>query len=641
MAHPKNGFGPLGRITNRETRLERGTATVMKILGFLKTKAMPLKRKLLVAMLVPAFLIGTVGVAGVVSLRHLEKAAGRILSENYRSIQEARKMERILRTLESMALGGESEHPDSKRIDITLRQFDKALNKCEKNITEHGESGVLNRLRNRWKNQRGHLLTAESSSTPDKIRTVHQANAALFRNLDALIELNEEAMFSYERKTRKVARLMVWGVSGAFIAALIALVALAMISANRISKPISKVAGQLHKALNPSEEDIEVDILGRVDEIERLRQELNDLLRRLAHYEDEQTRKLNHLQGRLAFVINEVLEGLALLDNEHRILTVNRVARTILNIQNGEGTALSALNPHPDVATILDTINEGKLLPEQDLGEFQFEIDGKARVYRPRILTISSGDGTIEGYLLLFWDITEQRRFEESRHRFISMLSHQLKTPMTSLSMSINLLREKLDPASPRTVELMSIATDNCNSLSNLISELIEASRETTPDLSLTPHRVDLNGLIRSALRPLKPQAEEKGVELVFPPQSGALFAWVDPVKFPWVVTNLVGNALRYTNKHAQIAVHLKKRHRSVVVEVADSGSGISEKNLMHIFDPYVSLDAKPTPGTHGLGLAIVKEIVQAHNGTIRAESKIGKGTTFRIEIPVSAGGKQ
>lgn len=613
----------------------------MKVSDLFKTKAMPLKRKLLFAMLVPAFLIGTVGIVGVVSLRHLEKAAGRILSENYHSIQEARKMERILRLLESKALGEEDDSPDSQNTSVLVKQFDEALGKCEKNITEHGESGVLDRLRNRWKNQRGHLLKAEPGSTVDEIRTLHRGNVVLFKDLAALIELNEEAMFSYERKTRKVARLMVLGVSGAFIAALIALLALAIISANRISKTISQVAGQLHKALNPSEKDIEADILGRVDEIERLRQELDDLLKRLDHYEDEQTRKLNHLQGRLAFVINEVLEGLALLDSEHRILTVNRVARSILNIQNGEGTALSVLNPHPDVATILDTIVEGKFLPERDLGEFQFEIDGNARVYRPRILTISSSDGAIEGYLLLFWDVTEQRRFEESRRRFISMLSHQLKTPMTSLSMSINLLREKLDPASPRLGELMGIATENCNSLSNLISELIEASREVTPDLSLTPRRVDLIGLLRSALRPLKPQAEEKEIELVFPPSKGELHAWVDPVKFPWVVTNLVGNALRYTNTHGQIRVTVEKRRRSVVVAVADSGSGISDKDLTHIFNPYVSLDAEPQPGTHGLGLAIVKEIVQAHNGTIRAESEIGKGTTFRIEIPVSTGGKQ
>ncbi|MBN2641481.1 MAG: MCP four helix bundle domain-containing protein [Victivallales bacterium] len=613
----------------------------MKMMDLFKRKAMPLRRKLLGAMLVPAFLIGTVGVVGVFSLMHLEKAAGQILSKNYSSIQEAMKMERTLRLLESLSVNANNENVTSQSIGVLIRQFDKALSKCEKNITEQGECNILKNLRINWKNQRSHIQSIQSDSTVDKIRIMHRANISVFRDLDELIELNEKAMFSYERKTRKVGRLMVLGVSGAFISALIALVTLAIISANRISKPISKVAGQLHKALNPSEESIEEDILGRVDEIERLRQELDDLLSRLAHYEDEQTRKLNHLQGRLAFVINEVLEGLALLDNEHRILTVNRVARSILNIQKEEETDLSALKPHPDVAGILNTIIEGNFHPERDLGEFGFEINGNTRVYRPRILTISSKDGAIEGYLLLFWDVTEQRRFEDSRRRFISMLSHQLKTPMTSLSMSINLLKEKLEPASPHMSELMSIATENCNSLSNLISELIDASREVKPDLSLTPRFVDLAGLLRSALRPLKPQAEEKEINLVFPPQKGELHAWVDPVKFPWVITNLVGNALRYTNPHGQITVTVEKLSSSLVVQVADSGSGISEKYLTHIFSPYVSLDNEPMPGTHGLGLAIVKEIVQAHNGTIRAESKIGKGTTFKIKIPISSGGKQ
>lgn len=601
---------------------------------------MPLRRKLLIAMLIPAILIGTVGVVGVVSLVHLEKAAGRILSKNYRSIQEARKMEHTLRAFETIVLEQSHENVDTLKANELLKQFNDALAKCERNITEHGERTVLRRLKNNWKRQGSRLMTMQSRPYAYLIRDIHHANVALFRDVDALIALNEKAMFSYERKTRKDARLMIFGVGSALIAAIIALAVLATTSANRISRPISKVAGQLHKALNPEEKDIEADILGRVDEIERLRQELYDLLRRLAHYEDEQTRKLNHLQGRLAFVINEVLEGLALLDNEHHILTVNRVARKILNITAEEESSLSALNPNPDVAGILNIILEKKFLPDRDLGEFQFEIDGDTRVYRPRILTISTSVGDIEGYLLLFWDITEQRRFEESRRRFISMLSHQLKTPMTSLSMSINLLREKLDTASPRMVELMSIATDNCNSLSTLISELIEASRETTPDLTLAPRRVDLAALLRSALHPLKPQAEEKEIELVVPARSSAFYASVDPVKFPWVITNLVGNALRYTPPQGRISVDLKSsRNNLTVIEVADTGSGITEDDLAHIFDPYVSLDTDPQPGIHGLGLAIVKEIVLAHNGSIHAESTVGRGTVFRIEVPVSTGG--
>ena len=163
------------------------------------------------------------------------------------------------------------------------------------------------------------------------------------------------------------------------------------------------------------------------------------------------------------------------------------------------------------------------------------------------MLTVTAGGGAIEGYLLLFWDVTEQQRFEESRRRFISMLSHQLKTPMTSLSMSVNLMREKIRDAAPAQAELLSIATEDCNNLAALISDLIDAAKDVTPELTLKTRRIDIVRLLRSSLRPLVPQAEEKGIDLILPAGGEEILAEVDPVKFPWVVTNIVGNALRYT----------------------------------------------------------------------------------------------
>jgi signal transduction histidine kinase len=214
------------------------------------------------------------------------------------------------------------------------------------------------------------------------------------------------------------------------------------------------------------------------------------------------------------------------------------------------------------------------------------------------------------------------------------MLSHQLKTPMTSLTMSVNLIREKLKDAAPAQVELLSIARENCNSLSALVSDLIEAAREITPDLALKPLRMDLARLLRSALRPLVPQAEDKGVELVVPADAPAVLAYVDPVKFPWVVANIAGNALRYTDRGGRIAVEVSVSSGQVQVSVEDTGAGIARENIARIFQPYVSLDREPQPGTHGLGLAIAKEIVEAHGGAIEAWSEPGEGTRFHIRLP-------
>jgi len=279
----------------------------------------------------------------------------------------------------------------------------------------------------------------------------------------------------------------------------------------------------------------------------------------------------------------------------------------------------------------------GTFRTEGDLGEFRFDVEGRHRVFRPRVLPVASG-GDVEGYLILFWDVTEQRRFEESRRRFISMLSHQLKTPMTSLRMSVDLLQEKLVDLAPAERELLSIARENCASLSALVSDLIDAAREIQPDLAVRPRPVDVVSLLRSALRPLIPQAEGKGVSLVMPPEETKALGSVDPVKFPWVVANIAGNALRYTDRGGRIEIAVRSIGGQIEVTVEDTGTGIAPENLDRIFEPYVSLDREPRAGTHGLGLAIAKEIVEAHGGRIEATSEQGKGTVFAIRLPALGG---
>jgi signal transduction histidine kinase len=150
----------------------------------------------------------------------------------------------------------------------------------------------------------------------------------------------------------------------------------------------------------------------------------------------------------------------------------------------------------------------------------------------------------------------------------------------------------------------------------------------------LKTRRVDIVRLLRSSLRPLVPQAEERDIHLVLPEGGEEVFAEVDPVKFPWVVTNIVGNALRYTEPRGRVAVEVTHDLEEVRVSVTDTGAGIPSEYLDKIFQPYWSLDEEPRPGTHGLGLAIAKEVMEAHGGSIAAESRPGAGTTFHLHLP-------
>ncbi len=598
---------------------------------------MPLRRKLLLSMLLPALLLGLVGVVGIASLRHMRTVAGTILSDNYATIQDARRMERALALLQTLPPDS-TVSSDAERRRALAEEFDAAAARCDRNVTEAGESGILDRIHEGWDLVGPQYL---SPSILEGERAFHHRELAsgLHEDISALVSLNEQAMLEVERGTREQATLMIAAVGGSLGIAVLALAVFAVASANRISGPVVRTADRLHLALNPGPGDGLRSDRG-VDEIIRLQTELDALLERLRRYEDEQARKLDHLQGRLAIVMNQVLEGLALLDSDHRLVEANRVAATILGWTPGEAVHLEDLEPRDDVREILAPAVEGSPRAERDLGEFRFEVDGEERVYRPRVVRIPASRDPVEGYLVLFWDVTEQRRFEESKHQLISMLSHELKTPMTSLSMSVSLIEEKLGDVSPEQAELIAIARQDCSALSNLVSELIDAAREVTPDLAIRPRGIDLIHLLRAALRPLAPQAKEKGITLVMPLGDRSLHADVDPVKFPWVVTNLVGNALRYTDAGGRVEVTVESVDEEVEVRVSDTGAGISPDNLQRIFQPYVTLDEEPRPGTHGLGLAIAREIVEAHGGRIGAESTPGGGTTFFIRMPIHRGAR-
>lgn len=464
---------------------------------------MTLRRKLLLAMLIPAALLAVLGAVGVYSLRDLRRAAGRILADNYRSIQQARRMSEALRRIERAG-----------NVPVAGNAFVQALRVCEGNITEAGEPAVLRRIRRAWASlRRSHGLRQGLQADVIRPGTL----LSLHRDIEALVVLNEQAMIRHEQTTRRVGRIMIGAAAGSALAALAALAVFALVAAKWIAGPVTDVSDRLHRALNPVAERNPARLGPAADEISRLRQELDALLDRLACYEDDQSRRL-----------------------------------------------------------------------------------------------------------------------DEARRRFISMLSHQLKTPMTSLSMSVNLLKEKLGGHDAAHAELLAIAAQDCRTLSALVSDLIEAARDAPPDLTLKRQRVDIVRLLRSALRPIAPQAAEKGITLVIRAGDQELPASVDPVKFPWVVTNIVGNALRYTKAGGRIEVSVCAAGAGIEVRVNDTGAGIAAENLPRIFQPYVSLDEEPELGTHGLGLAIAREIVQAHGASIEATSELGVGTEFRILLPAS-----
>lgn len=227
------------------------------------------------------------------------------------------------------------------------------------------------------------------------------------------------------------------------------------------------------------------------------------------------------------------------------------------------------------------------------------------------------------------------RQSEEAKGKFIADISHQLKTPMTSLSMSLGLLQsrgEKLNPEKQK--RLYDTAFDDCSRLAALINELVDISRLETMSLPRPKETLNIRMVITECIAPLIKQAERRGITISLDIPENMPDMTIDSFRFPWVITNLVGNALRYTARGGTIGFKAYRQGGRYFFQCSDTGEGIKPEYLPHIFDRFTQFSERGKSGTVGLGLAIVKDIIDQHGGDIQVASTVGKGTVFTFWIP-------
>jgi NtrC-family two-component system sensor histidine kinase KinB len=211
--------------------------------------------------------------------------------------------------------------------------------------------------------------------------------------------------------------------------------------------------------------------------------------------------------------------------------------------------------------------------------------------------------------------------------------SHELKTPIQSLGMSINLLQESFgNKLNEREKQLLDIAEEELSRLKSLVTDLLDLSKIEAGKLELEFGRVSPRLLAEKAVEALKGSADEKQIALSVDMPEKISEVFVDALKITWVLTNLISNAIRYAEK--TITLSCRDNGPWVTISVSDDGQGIPLEYQSRIFDKFVRVKNENDVSGTGLGLAICKEIVKAHRGTIWVDSTPGKGSTFSFTLP-------
>ena len=231
-------------------------------------------------------------------------------------------------------------------------------------------------------------------------------------------------------------------------------------------------------------------------------------------------------------------------------------------------------------------------------------------------------------------DVTKLKELDRLKSEFVTTVSHELRTPLTSVGMSLDLLEERIGSGlGVEERELLHESRADVRRLRDLVGDLLDLSRIESGRIELDFQPVGVAMMCEKARKVLAPQAKERGVRLTLDLSDALPRVRADVNKMTWVLTNLLANAIRYSERDGEVRVEASALDSSVEVSVRDQGRGIPYEHQARVFDRFVQLDGGD-PGGTGLGLAICREVVRAHGGSIWVESVPGEGSTFVFTVP-------
>ncbi len=369
------------------------------------------------------------------------------------------------------------------------------------------------------------------------------------------------------------------------------------------------------------------------DEIGELVRAFNRMSERL----DARIARLEEDREQLRTILSGMVEGVVALDANQRILYANERATQFLGLpwQAPVGRRLwEVVRQRP----LLDVVQRALDSSEPQREELGW--NGPSM----RSLTVHAArlpGPPPRGAVLVLQDTTELRRLERLRQEFVANVSHELKTPLSVITACVEtLLDGAIDDPEHRTHFLEQIAGQS-NRLHALILDLLSLARLESGEELFDFQPVVVAEVVRACVERQRPRAEAKGqvLEIVPPTEERPLTVWADEEAVEQILDNLLDNAVKYTPEGGRVWVRWQPEGDEICLEVSDTGIGIPESDLPHIFERFYRVDkarSREMGGT-GLGLSIVKHLAQAMHGSVRAGSRPGQGTTFTVGLPRAA----
>ncbi len=560
---------------------------------------MKLKTKLGLGLTFLFVVIITFGVLSVFYINRLSTDSKSVLKNNLESLVYSNNM---LKQLEDIPLRKEA-----------ATEFEKNLKKQEANITEPGEKEATQEIR---KNLSVLLNNTGDSTTYSLIR----------QSVQTVNDLNQQAIIRKNERAKKTAENAILWLS--IIFAVLGLITFTFVInfPSVISTPV--------RALNDGIREIASKnyskriYLKQTDEFGDLANAFNSMAEKLDEYENSNLAQLRFEKSRIETIINQMKDGIIGLDTKRNILFLNAVAERLLGLKEAEIIGRYA----PDIALNNDLVRT--LLQDETKKELKIFADNKESFFTKDVLEVTN-NGAVIGLVIVLKNITPFHELNEAKTNFIATVSHELKTPISSIKMSAKLLADKrVGELNTEQDELVKSIADDSERLLKITSELLNMSQVETGNIQLKMQPVNPSRIIEEALQAVQFKAQQKGITFKTAIMAPLPQVQADLEKTSWVLINFLTNAVKYSPENSTIDVVARRNNNTIEFAVQDYGKGIDEKYLARIFDRYFKVPGTTEHNSTGLGLAISKEFIEAQGGTIKVESQITSGSRFSFELP-------
>lgn len=411
-----------------------------------------------------------------------------------------------------------------------------------------------------------------------------------------------------------------------------------------INRPFKKLSAGINEVANHNY-DVELDLQGG-QAMEQLSANFNRMTRRLRDYHNSSLSELRVSKQYIETIIDSIDEPIVCLDNDLTLFYINNEALEILNLRREDivGKSAQEIAMRNDLLRkLLNGLTDDKSDDNNDKKSDPLKIyaDNKESYFQVKYLPVRmagiNGTTVERGTVVMLKNITEFHKLDVAKTTFISTISHELKTPISAILMSQQLLTDnRIGALNSEQKELSDSIRENGERLLCITSELLNMTQVESGVLQLKPHITKPIELIDYAIKANQVQADKFNINIdIEYPAEKIDKLYVDSEKIAWVLTNLLSNAIRYSNETGRVIIGAEQKDpHQILLFVQDFGRGIDPRYHDSIFERYFRVPGTKVHGS-GLGLSISRDFVEAHGGMLTVESEPGKGSRFIVTLPV------